>query len=103
MDRQALFDRKPKTTEVTVDDLTFTIRKMTQHEVETARREYSKPEKALEGYRWIFSRVVVSQEGERVFEDADKAKLAAVDYDIITGVAEAAMRFSGLIKDDPKA
>lgn len=103
MTREDILNRKSKTKEITVDDLTVNIRKLTQAEVETARREYGKPDKALEGYRYVVSRAVVDAEGQRVFKDDDKAKLCEVDYEIVEGIAAEIIEYSGVNKPDPKS
>lgn len=99
MDKESFFSRqaKPKTTEITLDDgQILHARKLSQSEVETIRKNYATEATALEGYRYIVSKCVVDEEGRRVFDDADKAKLLQVDFDDVQKIADAVVEFSGL-------
>src|SRR5262245_10678688 len=106
MDRDKFLSRPKelKTTEITLSDgATLRIRKLSQQEVETIREKYAGDEKALEGMRFIVTRCVVNDEGERVFADDDQAKLLEVDFDDIQLIASEAVEFSGLNRSAKKA
>lgn len=97
MSKEAFFSRKAQTTEITLDDdTTWKARKLTQAEVETLKRKYKGDEKLLEALRYIVSRTIVDDDGERLFDDNDLGKLADVDFGTINTIATAVMAFSGL-------
>jgi hypothetical protein len=106
MDRESFLAKPetPKTIAITLDDgRTVTARKLTQAEVETIKRKYATEAAALEGFRFIVSRCVVNDEGQRVFKDEDHAKLLEVDFDVVQQIASEVVEFSGLNRNAKKA
>lgn len=102
MDRETFLARakSPQTTEIQIEDgITVKARKLTQAEVESIRKNYATEAKALEGFRYIVSRCVLEDSGERMFADADLAKLSDIDFETIERIAKEVMRFSGLKVD----
>lgn len=90
---------KPRTIDITLDDgRTVKVRKLSQAEVETLKAKYATEAKALEGFRFVVSRCVVDDNGERVFSDEDQQKLTDVDFDIVQQIASEVVEFSGLNK-----
>lgn len=99
MDRETFLARgaKKQSREVHLEDGQIVhVRKLSQAEVETLKRQYASESKALEGLRYVVSRCVVDDAGKRVFGDEDMAALAAVDFEVIQTISTEAMKFSGL-------
>lgn len=97
MDRESFFNRAVKTKDVTLDDgQTVKVAKLSQADVETLRRDYSKDDKNLAGLRFVVVKTVVDDAGHRTFTDSDIAKLAELDFETVQTLATAAMEFSGL-------
>lgn len=99
MDRDRFFQRPPvpKTTEITIDGFgTVKARKLTAAEVETIRKSYGSDDKALAGFRFIVTRCVVDDDGDRLFKDEDADKLREVDFDVVNAIASAIVEFSGI-------
>ena len=99
MDRTTFFSRKPATKTVSIEAAggdTFTIRKLSEADVRTLQRDYTKPDKQLEGLRYAVRQAVVDEDGNRIFEDGDLAKLATVDFAIVKELAAEIVEFSGL-------
>ena len=103
MDKSTFFGAAKKTKTVEIDGVSYTIRKLRQGEVERMKREFSTDDKALAGFRFVVTTVVLDEQGGQMFEQGDAAKLNDVDYDVIEGIATAAMEFSGLIKQPKKS
>jgi len=103
MNKEAFFARRQPRHLVTLDGgQDIGIRKLTAAEVETIRKNYASEANAMAGFRYIVSRCVIDEVGNRVFDDADAAKLAEVDFDTIQTIASKVMEISGLVKQDPK-
>jgi hypothetical protein len=99
MDKNTFFTANAKkTSTVEIDGVTYTYRKLKQGEVERIKRDFSTEDKALAGFRFIVAAVLVDETGAQVFAEGDAAKLTDVDYEVVEGIATAAMKFSGLVK-----
>lgn len=102
MTRETFLSRRPATKTFTLaDGESVTIRKLTQREVETIRRDYATDAKALEGIRYTVSRAVVDEQGVRLFTDADVSALADQDVETILAIGREITEFSGLAKPEP--
>jgi hypothetical protein len=103
MTKDTFFSTAKKTKAVEIDGASYTIRKLSQGEVERMKREFSTDDKALAGFRFVVTAVVLDEQGGQMFEQGDATKLTEIDYDVIEGIATAAMEFSGLIKQPKKS
>lgn len=92
--------KKKKTTTVDLGDGdSVEIKKLSQGDFEESNRLYGKDtDKQVEGLRFIVARCVV-ENGQRKFTDADMPGLADEDFDTINTIAMAALKFSGVIKE----
>lgn len=100
MDRESFLARAVKTMDVTLDDDTvIKIRKLSQADIETMTKDYSKGDtvKQMEGLRYIVSRAVCDDAGNRMFTAADmKTVLLEMNTEDIQKIAKEACKFSGL-------
>jgi hypothetical protein len=96
---QPRLSRGKHTKPVTLSDgSTVTIRKLTQGEVETIRRNYSADAKTIEGVRFIACKVTLDEQGNRVWQDSDLPNLVEEDYEDLQTIAAECIEFSGLTK-----
>jgi hypothetical protein len=104
MDREAFFNRKARTSTVTLDDgQTVHIRKLSQGEVETIGKKFKDESRQIEGLRFIVARCVIDEDGKRIFADDDANKMTDIPFDDIHSIAHEAMRFSGMKADAKNA
>ena len=101
MDRDSFFSRKISTTSVDLDDgTTLSVRKLSQAEVREIQKRYSAEDKTVDGLAFVMCRCTVDRTGERMFADDDLDRIAELPFDDVSRVANAVMRFSGMIGDD---
>ena len=101
MDRDSFFARKVSTTSVDLDDGTsLHVRKLSQAEVRELQRKYSAEDKTVDGLAFVMCCCVVSKDGERMFADDDLDRIAELPFDDVSRVANAVMRFSGMVTGD---
>jgi hypothetical protein len=89
------------------EPVTFHIRKLTEAETREVGKKYATNDKAMDGMRYIMSRVVVEESSStvRVFNDDDAKPdglLSLQPFDMVQVVSDAAMVFSGLKKPEKK-
>ena len=98
MDRESFFSRKVSTSTVDLDDGTsLHVRKLSQAEVRDIQKRYSAEDKTVDGLAFVMCRCVVSKTGERMFADDDLDRIAELPFDDVSRVANAVMRFSGMV------
>ncbi len=97
MDRETFLARstKKQIADVTLADGTKVyFRKVSQGEMEIAKRKYGTETTALEGTRYIVNRCVTDVDGKRFFKDEDMAALAENDFLDIEAIGNAILKFS---------
>jgi hypothetical protein len=105
MDRNSFLSRaaKPATTEITLPDgIVVHARKLSQAEVETIGKRFASDDKALEGFRFVVARCLLTEDGERMLKDEDQSALTSMDFDVIQAIATEVMKFSGITADAKK-
>lgn len=99
MSRDQLLGRKVTTKEIQLDDGTpLRIRKLSQAAVETMKQKYATDAKTAEGFRYIVCQCVVDEDGKRVFNDGDMARIGTdMPFEDTQTIASEVFEYSGML------